>query len=96
MPSKINDQVQETRTIKEWLDYNTYLTTVVKVLLADPEVTNEDIIQILCESKYTTKNVLIDLKIMAYINNERFDELLYTYNNLTRGLNKNKKGETDE
>ena len=61
MPSKINDQVQETRTIKEWLDYNTYLTTVVKVLLADPEVTNEDIIQILCESKYTTKNVLIDL-----------------------------------
>ena len=96
MPAKINDQVQETRTIKEWLDYNTYLTTVVKVLLNDTEVTNEDIIQILCESKYTTKNVLIDLKIMAYINNERFDELLYTYNNLTRGLNKNKKGETDE
>ena len=96
MPAKINDKVQETRTIKEWLDYNTYLTTVVKVLLDDPEVTNEDIIQILCESKYTTKNVLIDLKIMAYINNERFDELVYSYNNLTRGLDKNKKGEINE
>lgn len=96
MPAKINDQVQETRTIKEWLDYNTYLTTVVKVLLDDPEVTNEDIIQTLCESKYTTKSVLIDLKIMAYVNNERFDELLYSYNNLTRGLDKNKKGEINE
>lgn len=96
MPAKITDNVQESKTIKEWLDYNAYLTTVIKELLNDPEVSNEDIIQTLCESKYTTKHVLIDLKIMAYINNERFDELLYTYNNLTRGLEKNKKGEADE
>lgn len=96
MKEALKNNTVEARSIKEWLDYNTFLTTVVKVMLDDNEFSNEDIIQVLCESKYTTKDVLIDLKIMAYVDNTRFEELRESYNALTRGLDKNKKGDASE
>lgn len=96
MKDTLRNNTVKTRSIKEWLDYNTFLTTVVKVMLDDNEFSNEDILQLLCESKYITKEVLIDLKIMAYVDNARFEELRESYNNLTRGLDKNKKGVVNE
>ena len=94
MNNTLGNNTVEARSIKEWLDYNTFLTTVVKVMLDDKEFSNEDILQVLCESKYTTKDVLIDLKIMAYVDNARFEELRESYNTLTRGLDK--KGDISE
>lgn len=65
----------EARSIKEWLDYNTYLTVVMKTALDDDAFADEDILVMIRQSKYPADSMIIDLKIMGYIDNERYDNL---------------------
>lgn len=75
MKESLADNTKESRSIKEWLDYNAYLTAVMKTALDDEAFGDEDIFIMIKQSPYPSKSMIIDLKIMGYIDDKRYDAL---------------------